>query len=445
MNNQELHLAPALKAAGTVVLPGSKSISNRALLLAALTTGNTVLTGVLDSDDTRYMLQALSSMGVRTQTLSPTSYQIQGGAPFAQRTAELFLGNAGTAVRSLTAALALMGGEFTLSGIERMHQRPIGDLVDALRSAGATINYLQNDGYLPLGIGQPQLDLSQPIRVNGSVSSQFLTALLMAAPLATAQSQNDLIIEVQGTLISKPYIAITLDMMEKFGVRVQHDEQWQRFVVPKEACYVSPVEYQIEGDASSASYFLALGTIGGGPISIQGVGSLSVQGDVQFAKVMEHMGAQVTYLANSIEVAGKQVTAGEKLHAFDMDFNAIPDAAMTAAALAIYADGPCTLRNIASWRVKETDRIAAMQTELRKIGAQVESGPDWLKVWPIQAPDWQSARIETYDDHRMAMCMSLAAFGPKPQIILDPQCVSKTFPDYFQVFEHLVYGKHKHK
>lgn len=438
MSIEQLVLQPVVKASGTVQLPGSKSISNRALLLAAITSGTTTLTGVLASDDTRVMLESLSKMGVKATELAENTYQIQGGMPFANRKADLFLANAGTAVRSLTAALAFMGGDFTLSGIDRMHERPIGDLVDALNQAGADLSYLKNPGYPPLKIGQPSLDLKQAIRVKGSVSSQFLTALLMAAPIATAQCDTDLVIEVEGTLISQPYIAITLDMMSRFGVVVEHDESWQRFVIHKDSKYVSPGQLHVEGDASSASYFLALGTIAGGPLYIHGVGSLSVQGDVQFAQVMQQMGATVEFEPNAMRVHGVNVAKGEKLRAFDLDFNLIPDAAMTAAAIAIYADGPCTLRNIASWRVKETDRIDAMQAELRKIGAKVESGPDWLCVYPIEDGQWQAAQIETYDDHRMAMCLSLASFGPVSITILDPNCVSKTFPHYFSVFNDLV-------
>lgn len=440
MNKKQLVLTPASKAEGALQLPGSKSISNRALLLAAITTGSTTLTGVLTSDDTKVMLESLHKMGVQTEALADKgSYKVQGGSPFSNTTAELFLGNAGTAVRSLTAALALMGGDFTLSGIARMHERPIGDLVDALRTAGAQIDYLENTGYPPLKIGQPTLDLSQPIRVKGDVSSQFLTALLMAAPIATAQTGMDFVVEVEGTLISQPYIAITVDMMARFGVVVAHDANWQRFTISHDAQYVSPGTLHVEGDASSASYFLALGAIAGGPIEIEGVGSLSVQGDVKFAEVMEQMGATVEYFPHAMRVTGVQVAKGEKLRAFDLDFNLIPDAAMTAAAIAIYADGPCTLRNIASWRVKETDRIEAMQNELRKLGAQVESGPDWLRVHPIAEGQWQEgAQIETYDDHRIAMCLSLASFGPMSLTILDPDCVSKTFPTYFSVFKDLV-------
>lgn len=433
-----LVLPPVRQAQGTVKLPGSKSISNRALLLAALAQGTTTLTGVLESDDTRVMLEALTKMGVSVSRPNAQSIAIQGGSPFAHRQADLFLQNAGTAFRSLTAALAVMGGDFRLHGIPRMHERPIGDLVTSLRQLGAEIEYEANEGYPPLHIKQPNFSLSSStVEVRGEVSSQFLTALLMAAPLWTASQGQALTIEVEGRLISQPYIAITLAMMADFGVQVVNQD-WQRFVVPAEAQYQSPGAYHVEGDASSASYFLALGAIGGGPIDIQGVGSNSVQGDVQFAKVVEAMGAQVEFQPHAMTVTGSCVAKGERLQAFDLDFNLIPDAAMTAAALAMFADGPCTLRNIASWRVKETDRIEAMHAELAKLGAQVESGEDWLKVWPIRSEAWQSASIETYDDHRIAMCFSLAAFGPLPVTILDPNCVSKTFPDYFSVFEDLV-------
>jgi 3-phosphoshikimate 1-carboxyvinyltransferase len=346
------------------------------------------------------------------------------------------MGNAGTAIRPLTAALAMMGGHYTLSGVPRMHERPIGDLVDGLRGMGACLSYLGQDGYPPLQI-EPAGTLLDRVAVQGSVSSQFLTAVLMAAPLAVARSGKALVIDVIGELISKPYIEITLNLMARFGVTVER-HGWQQFVVPAGSVYRSPQQIYVEGDASSASYFLALGAIGGGSVTINGVGAQSIQGDVAFADTIEAMGAQVKRDAASIEVIGVQVARGEKLKAFDADFNLIPDAAMTAAALALFADGPCTLRNIGSWRVKETDRIEAMQTELRKLGAQVESGPDWLRVWPIASGGWQDARIHTYDDHRMAMCFSLAAFGQSRVTILDPGCVSKTFPTYFDVYGSLI-------
>lgn len=438
MNAQEqIILQPVIKATGTVVLPGSKSISNRVLLLAALTADSTRLEGLLDSDDTRVMLAALRQMGVSVTDVGVNSVQVQGGFPFPNPKGELFLGNAGTAFRSLTAALALMGGDFTLSGVARMHERPIGDLVDALCRLGADIRYLGQEGYPPLAIGQGSPAQQGVVKVKGSVSSQFLTALLISAPIYTAASGTDLRIEVEGELISKPYIDITLSLMERFGVHVQR-ESWHAFTVPAQARYRSPGYYRIEGDASSASYFIALGAIGGGPLRIEGVGTESLQGDIGFAKLAQDMGAQVEYEPHALVVSGVKVAQGERLRAFEQDCNLIPDAAMTAAAMAMFADGPCTLRNIASWRVKETDRIHAMHTELERLGAKVESGPDWLKVWPIDAQAWRSARIETYDDHRIAMCFSLAAFGPLAQTILDPSCVSKTYPEYFTDFAQVV-------
>lgn len=430
-------LSPVSIAAGDINLPGSKSISNRVLLLAALADGVTRLDGLLDSDDTRVMLAALRQLGVPVHDTGPAQVEVHGGSPFTQRKADLFLGNAGTAFRPLTAALALMGGDYRLSGVARMHERPIGDLVDALVALGADIEYLGNPGYPPLHIGQGAIQAHAPVKVKGSVSSQFLTALLLAAPIHAAEAANNVVIEVEGDLISKPYILITLNLMAQFGVQVQR-EGWQRFIVPAGSRYSSPGGVRIEGDASTASYFMALGAIGGGPVHIHGAGSQSIQGDMAFADVIEAMGAQVVRHPESIEVRGVRVSQGDKLKAFDQDFNLIPDAAMTAAALALYADGPCTLRNIGSWRVKETDRIHAMHTELEKLGAKVESGPDWIRVYPVESSQWQSASIETYDDHRMAMCFSLAAFGPVPVTILDPDCVSKTFPDYFSVFSGLV-------
>jgi len=430
-----LLLPRANRAQGTVVLPGSKSISNRMLLLAALATGTTRLTGLLDSDDTRYMMQALRDCGIQIESPGAEEAIIHGNPNFPNRQAEIFLGNAGTAMRSLTGALAVLGGDFTLSGIARMHQRPIGDLVTALRALGADIRYLGEEGYPPLRIGKPRINVAQPVVVKGDVSSQFLSALLMAAPLC-AQAQP-VIIDVEGELISRPYINITLNCMAQFGVVVEQDGP-NRFVIPAQAQYRTPGAVAIEGDASSASYFLALGLLGGGPVDIQGVGSDSVQGDVAFADVVTAMGATVEQRTRSMTVTSPGVQSGLRLTAFDRDFNLIPDAAMTAAALAMFADGPCTLRNIGSWRVKETDRIHAMHTELEKLGATVASGPDWLRVHPIDPQAWQSARIATYDDHRMAMCFSLASFAPVAVTIEDPMCVGKTFPEYFSVFSGLI-------
>ncbi len=438
MNKIQSYRLPRARAAqGQMQLPGSKSISNRALLLAAMAQGRTELHGVLESDDTEVMLDSLQRLGVSARRLESSVYEVIGGWDTLNPQADLFLRNAGTAMRSLTAALAWADGNYRLSGIERMHERPIGDLVTALQAGGAHIEYLGASGYPPLQIKPATIEATHVFQVKGNVSSQFLTALLMAAPLVAQKTGRAVEIEVIGRLISQPYIAITLAMMADFGVEVHH-EGWQHFVVPAQACYRSPGRYHVEGDASSASYFLALGAIGGGPIQINGVGSASVQGDVQFAQVIEAMGAQVKFEPQAMVVQGVEVAQGERLRAFDLSFDLIPDAAMTAAALAMYADGPCVLRDIGSWRVKETDRIHAMETELKRLGAHAESGPDWLRVEPVPTDGWRDAEIFTYDDHRIAMCFSLAAFAPVQVDILDPDCVGKTFPHYFSVFEQLV-------
>jgi 3-phosphoshikimate 1-carboxyvinyltransferase len=411
-----LELKAARGARGTVRLPGSKSISNRVLLLAALASDETEVTGLLDAEDTRVMREALARLGV-SLTEHAGGIRVRGvGGPFAEKKADLFLGNAGTALRPLSAALAFSNGEYYVSGVPRMHERPIGDLVDALRSIGARIDYRGKEGYPPLAIHPAPLKVAAPVRVRGDVSSQFLTALLMALPLGGKAAM----IEVEGDLISKPYVEITLNVMRRFGVDVECSG-WARFAVSG-AKYSSPGKIFVEGDASSASYFLAAGALGG-PVRVEGVGSGSIQGDVRFTEVLEKMGARVRMGEGWIEASGRG-----KLHAIDMDLNHIPDAAMTAAVLALFADGTSTLRNIASWRVKETDRLAAMAAELRKLGATVEEGADYLRITPGPL---QEATIDTYDDHRMAMSFSLVAIGGAPVKIKDPQCVAKTFPDYF--------------
>lgn len=432
------------RAAGTISLPGSKSISNRILLLAALADGETEIHGLLDSDDTRVMLSGLASLGIissvaagDTPSKSAIRKIVGAGGTFPVKSATLFMGNAGTAIRPLAAALVMVGGEYHLSGVRRMHERPIGDLVDGLRQIGADIRYSGNDGFPPFSICPAPIALSAPIRVRGDVSSQFLTALLLALPL----TNKDAVIEVTTELISKPYVDITINLMARFGVTVER-HGWQRFTISAGQKYRSPGVIHVEGDASSASYFLAAGAIGRGPVRVDGVGSESIQGDIRFAEALEKMGAQITWGANWIEARGP--TDG-KLKAFDLDLNHIPDAAMTLAVTALFADGPCTLRNIASWRVKETDRIAAMATELRKLGAAVEEGADFLRVSPLTVADGVSpaptgeiaVAIDTYDDHRMAMCLSLAAFGNAPVRINDPECVAKTFPNYFDVFAQI--------
>ena len=428
---------PALAGAdGTVRLPGSKSISNRVLLLAALASGTTTIHDLLDSDDTRVMLTALRALGCGIDpdgnTLRITG--LGGKLKPSETLLPLFLGNAGTAMRPLTAALSLLGGEFELSGVPRMHERPIGDLVDALTQLGCRIDYLGNPGYPPLRIHpvpHGELALDTPIRVRGDVSSQFLTALLLALPLAAA---GDIVIEVVGELISKPYIEITLNLLARFGIQVRRDG-WERFTIPAGSQYSSPGDIHVEADASSASYFIALGAIATGVsgkdgIRIEGVGADSIQGDIRFIDAARQMGAQVDSGPNWLEVR----RGAWPLKAIDLDANHIPDAAMTLAVMALYADGPTTLRNIASWRVKETDRIDAMANELKKLGASVEAGPDFIRVQPLAQAGWRPASIHTYDDHRVAMCFSLAAFNPAgvPVRILDPHCVAKTFPDYFE-------------
>jgi len=427
-----LDIPPLSGASGAVTLPGSKSISNRVLLMAALCEGTTTIHDLLDSDDTSVMLVALRALGCSVLQTGST-VQITGlSGQLTNRQAKLFLGNAGTAMRPLTAALAVLGGDFELGGIPRMHERPIGDLVNALRQLGCQIDYLGQDGFPPLRIGTPALQLQAPIRVRGDVSSQFLTALLMALPLVAKQ---DIVIEVIGELISRPYIEITLNLLARFGVHVQR-QGWERFTIAAGSRLRSPGVLHVEADASSASYFIALGAIATGAtgqngIKIQGVGANSIQGDIRFMEAAQMMGAVIESGPNWLHI-----TRGAwPLKAIELDCNHIPDAAMTLAVMALYADGTTTLRNIASWRVKETDRIAAMTTELRKLGATVVEGADFIQVTPpADATNWKAASIHTYDDHRIAMCFSLAAFNPAglPVRIEDPKCVAKTFPDYFE-------------
>jgi 3-phosphoshikimate 1-carboxyvinyltransferase len=422
-----LDLAPVASMTGIVRLPGSKSISNRTLLLAALSRGDTEVLNLLDADDVDRMLDALRTLGVRVErrgTLREFAvYGCAGTIPV--KRANLFLGNAGTAFRPLTAALALCGGHYQLSGVARMHERPIGDLVDALRELGADVRYLGNEGFPPLAIGPGELRFGDSVAIRGETSSQFLTALLMALPLGHREIAVDIIDE----LISQPYVEMTLNLMARFGVAVER-EGWRRLLVPATRGYTSPGRVAVEGDASSASYFLAAGAIGGGPVRVEGVGRDSIQGDVRVADTLSAMGAVVTHGADWIEVRGEK-----PLRAIDADFNRMPDAAMTAAIAALFADGTSTLRNIGSWRVKETDRIAAMATELSKLGAEVDTGTDWLSITPPAT--LSPATIDTYDDHRMAMCFSLAALGGIPVRINDPECVRKTFPEYFATFRGL--------
>lgn len=423
---EQLTLDPIAKVSGEVNVPGSKSLSNRALLLAALAEGETELTNLLDSEDIEHMLNALTKLGV-SYRLSDDKTQCvvqgNGGAFDVAEPLELFLGNAGTAMRPLCAALAASNVDTVLTGEPRMEERPIGDLVDALREANADVTYLKNDGYPPLQIKGKTLSGGE-MSVDGSVSSQFPTALLMAAPLFS----GDVTIRIKGELVSKPYIDITLDTMAKFGVTVSNDN-YQTFTVSGSAKYVSPGKFMVEGDASSASYFLAAGAIKGGTVRVTGIGQNSIQGDIRFADVLEAMGAKVVWNDEYVEITGAP------LKGVDMDMNHIPDAAMTIATTALFAEGPTTMTNIYNWRVKETDRLAAMATELQKLGAKVEEGHDYIKVWPTDS--LKHAEIDTYNDHRIAMCFSLVALSDTPVTINDPGCTRKTFPDYFTRFKTL--------
>lgn len=427
---EEITLSPIHAVEGTINLPGSKSLSNRALLLAALAKGTTKVTNLLDSDDIRHMLNALKTLGINYQlSEDKTICEIEGlgGAFHLEGGLSLFLGNAGTAMRPLTAVLCLKGkteGEVILTGEPRMKERPILHLVDALRQAGADVSYLENEGYPPLAIRNTGIKGGK-VQIDGSISSQFLTALLMAAPLA----ENDMEIEIIGDLVSKPYIDITLAMMKDFGVNVENHD-YKTFHIKGNQYYTSPGKYLVEGDASSASYFLAAGAIKGN-VKVTGIGKNSIQGDRLFADVLEKMGAKITW--------GEDFVQAEKaeLHGIDMDMNHIPDAAMTIATTALFAEGETIIRNIYNWRVKETDRLAAMAAELSKIGAEVEEGEDFIRIQPLPLDKFQHADIATYNDHRMAMCFALIALSDTPVTILDPKCTAKTFPTFFDEFEKI--------
>lgn len=429
---EKITLNPINHVEGSINLPGSKSLSNRALLLAALANGTTKVTNLLDSDDVRHMLNALKHLGVKyTLSEDKSVCEVEGlGHAFEwQNGLSLFLGNAGTAMRPLTAALCLanpnsVSAEIVLTGEPRMKERPIKHLVDALLQAGADVQYLEQDGYPPIAIRNTGLKGGK-VKIDGSVSSQFLTALLMASPMASADTE----IEIIGELVSKPYIDITLNMMKILGVDVEN-QNYERFVVKGNQQYQSPKTFLVEGDASSASYFLAAGAIKG-CVKVTGVGKNSIQGDRLFANVLEKMGAKITWGDDFI-----QAEQGE-LVGVDMDMNHIPDAAMTIATTALFAKGETVIRNIYNWRVKETDRLTAMTTELRKVGATVEEGEDFIRVHPLDLAQFQHAEIETYNDHRMAMCFALVALSNTPVTILEPKCTAKTFPTFFDEFSRI--------
>ena len=426
MRNQK-KLKTVQSVSGQVTLPGSKSITNRILLLSAIADGTTTIIGPLVSDDTLHMIDALKKLQVDLTQKDNGDILIHGTrGNFKNKSAEIFLGNAGTAFRPLTAALSFSKGQYTLSGLPRMHERPIKDLVDALLQLNADITYLGQEGYPPLKISPSEIMINGPIKIRGDISSQFLTSLLMAMPL----TKKEVVIEIEGDLISKPYIDITLNLMARFGIHVKKID-WKHFVIPGSSSYVSPGEIFVEGDASSASYFLAAGALAG-DIEVKGIGRNSIQGDVKFAEALVLMGADINILEASI-----QVTKVAALQAINLDCNHIPDAAMTLAVLALFAKGTTKLLNIGSWRVKETDRIKAMATELRKLGAAVTEGNDFIEITPPLKIK-EHVEIDTYDDHRMAMCFSLVSLRNIPITINDPACVNKTFPAYFEVLESIV-------
>lgn len=436
---EQLTVQPIKTISGTVKLPGSKSLSNRILLLAALAEGTTVVRNLLDSDDIRYMVGALKALGIKLEERWEEGIMVvEGcGGRFPVEGAELFLGNAGTAMRPLTAAVAAAGrGTFVLDGVARMRERPIQDLVDGLVQLGV-------DASCTLGTGCPPVEIkaaglpSGTIKLSGSVSSQYLTALLMAAPLATGTEGVEIIITDE--LVSQPYVDMTVKLMERFGVQVQQLDGLTHMKIPPGQTYKSPGEAYVEGDASSASYFLAGATITGGTVTVEGCGSDSLQGDVRFAEVMGLMGAKVEWAPYSITITGP-AAFGQPLKGIDHDCNDIPDAAMTLAVAALFAEGQTAIRNVYNWRVKETERMVAIVTELGKLGAQVEEGRDYCVITPPAALK-SGVSIDTYDDHRMAMAFSLAACGEVPITINDPGCTRKTFPTYFKVLETVVEHK----
>ncbi len=415
-------------AGGKLSIPGSKSISNRALLLSALAGGTTRLSNVLRSDDTSVMLDALKTLGIGINAVGEVLEVKGGGGDFPNKVASLFLGNAGTAVRTLVPVLSVLGGQYEISGVPRMHERPIGDLVDALRQIKCNIDYVGSEGFPPLRLNQSDVSIPQEIVISGSISSQFLSGLLLALPLAGAKAT----IRVVGELVSKPYVALTLRLMKDFGVTVKN-ENFETFEIAAGQKYISPGCYDIEADASSASYFLAAAVLGRGLVRIENLSESSIQGDIAFIEVLAQLGVKFSSGEKWLDVDGRSI---EKIKSFDLDLNHIPDAAMTLAVMALFADGPCKLRNIENWRVKETDRLSAMATELRKFGAQVHEGNDFLEVIPSESIN-DGVTVETYDDHRMAMCFSLLSFAGVSVEILDPQCVNKTFPNFFDSLEHV--------
>ena len=420
----KLTLSPIRKISGIVNLPGSKSLSNRILLLSMLAKGQTEIQNLLDSDDIRRMVEALEKLGIQLEeNRAENRISVSGTAgliPVSEAT--LMLGNAGTAIRPLTAAMTLGHGRFVLDGVARMRERPIIDLVDGLSQLGANLSCLNGTDCPPVEVIADGLPGGKT-RLSGAISSQYLTAILLVAPYAKSEVE----IEITDKLVSVPYVEMTLRLMQRFGVEV-NQKNAQSFRIPRQQ-YQSPGRIFVEGDASSASYFLAGAAITKGTVTVKGCGTESIQGDARFAEVLEKMGAKVEWSPQQVKLTGAF------LNGIDVDMNQMPDAAMTLAVAALFASGPTAIRNIYNWRVKETERLQAVSRELRKLGAVVEEGYDYLVIQPPE--QIKAASIETYDDHRMAMAFSLAACGKSPVTINKPDCVSKTFPDYFEVLSGL--------
>ncbi|GAV78648.1 EPSP_synthase domain-containing protein [Cephalotus follicularis] len=438
----EILLQPIKEISGTVTLPGSKSLSNRILLLAALSQGKTVVDNLLNSDDVHHMLVALGKLGLHVEEDSVSKRAVVEGCgglfPVGKASngeVELFLGNAGTAMRPLTAAVTAAGGNssYILDGVPRMRERPIGDLVVGLKQLGADVDCIHGTNCPPVRVSAKGGLPGGKVKLSGSISSQYLTALLMASPLALGNVE----VEIIDKLISIPYVDMTLKLMQRFGVLVEHSDSWDRFLIQGGQMYKSPGYAYVEGDASSASYFLAGAAVTGGTVTVEGCGTSSLQGDVKFAEVLEKMGAKVSWTENSVTVTGPPRDSSRRKHlrAIDVNMNKMPDVAMTLAVVALFADGPTAIRAVASWRVKETERMIAICTELRKLGATVEEGPDYCVITPPEKLN--VTKIDTYDDHRMAMAFSLAACAGVPVTIKDPGCTRKTFPDYFEVLQRV--------
>ena len=425
----EITLKASKQVNGCIKLPGSKSITNRVLLMAALGCGVTKLIDPLRSEDTDQMINALIKLGVSVKEVNDDKkiIEIKGAEHnFPNKNTNLFLGNSGTTFRPLAAVLAMMRGDYYLSGIERMHERPIKDLVDALEQMGSSIQYEENHGYPPITINNSSIEILKPIQIKGDISSQYLTALLIAGPI----SNNEFTIEVIGDLISKPYIDITLKLLTKFNVFYSNNN-WRSFSLKKKSVYKNPNEIFVEGDASSASYFFAAASLAGS-IEIKGINKDSIQGDLKFLDIISKMGAKIEYKFDSI-----QVSKASNLKGLEIDCKEIPDAAMTLAIMAVFADKPTKLKNIGSWRVKETDRILAMDNELTKMGVEVSTTHDSMTIFPQKQLN-DNISIETYNDHRIAMCFSLFCLKNLNITIKDPNCVNKTYPDYFKDLESVI-------